>query len=285
MSAATTAISGGTTPSGGTALPGGTAVLSGDMAVLRSLRAMSDDMRDFLVPSAVPRVLHVPSPMEFLRDYVMPGKPVVFCSLTHDWPAMAAWDVPYLRCAGAYAWAAGALTWVGVTLIGTVELILSFWATDRRVAGDVEVTVNTTPNGLGDAVTPDPATGELLFVKPEERRMLLNAFLDQMEADEAAAALAAAAAASLIGVISSGESSSGGGTGCGGGCGGPAGGASDVMYFSHQNDCLRDVLKVLFKDVDPVFDFAAEALGTHVRVYVLFGGVILSVRNFVCGVY
>lgn len=99
------------------------------------------------------------------------------------------------------------------------------------MAGDTVITVDATPNGLGDAVTMDPATGEALFVKPEQRRMTLGAFLDHMEADVAEGAAAR------------------------------AGAGADVLYASHQNDCLRGELGALYGDVDAHIDFAQEVLG------------------------
>lgn len=86
-----------------------------DMSVLRSLRLMADDVRDFVAPSAVPRLLRRPSALEFLRDYAGPGRPAVFCGLIDGWRASEEWDVAYLRCStlgvarccGASRWRAG----------------------------------------------------------------------------------------------------------------------------------------------------------------------------------
>jgi jumonji domain-containing protein 7 len=78
---------------------------------------LSDSMRDFCVPTTVPRILR-PSPEEFYREYVAPAKPCIITDFSLDWKAMDEWSIPCL---------------------------------EKRL-GDSLLTVNVTPDGRADAV-------------------------------------------------------------------------------------------------------------------------------------
>lgn len=64
----------------------------------------------------------------------------------HDWPATRQWSVAHIQ---------------------------------ERYGASI-VSVNITPAGLGDAVVKDGRDGAEVFVKPQERRMPLSAFFEQL---------------------------------------------------------------------------------------------------------
>eukprot|EP00668_Euglena_longa_P031395 GGOE01040589.1.p1 GENE.GGOE01040589.1~~GGOE01040589.1.p1 ORF type:complete len:341 (-),score=73.42 GGOE01040589.1:53-991(-) len=105
-------------------------------------------MDPFLQLSEEARVHHVGhvtvanlSPLQFYRQFVAQSQPVILTDLCDDWPAVHRWSCDYLRAA----------------------------------LGCHEVSVNVTPEGLGDAVIDNQ------FVKPEERRMPFSRYLDLLE--------------------------------------------------------------------------------------------------------
>jgi len=112
-------------------------------------------LQDCLVAAAVegqelmgtfcPRVER-PTPVQFLRDFVLPNKPCVVTGLMDDWPAMRRWNDDYMR---------------------------------ERL-GDKQVSINVTPNGRGDAVTADG-----YFAMPEERSMRFDEFLIKLRDNSA----------------------------------------------------------------------------------------------------
>ncbi|CAM9872984.1 unnamed protein product [Discosporangium mesarthrocarpum] len=84
----------------------------------------------------------------------------------------------------------------------------------------IEVTVNVTPNGMGDSLIEQDGGG-MMFVKPEERRMAFEAFADMLS--------------------------------------NPLEHRGGIPYYSQQNDCLRTEFPKLAEDVPPFLDFAKEA--------------------------
>ena len=82
------------------------------------------DMRchiaDLDLGNAVDEVTGAIDPLVFLRDYVAPNKPLIIRGGVAHWPALTKWTRAHLEAA----------------------------------AGDALVTVDVTPNGRGDAVTP-----------------------------------------------------------------------------------------------------------------------------------
>ncbi|CAM9247938.1 unnamed protein product [Choristocarpus tenellus] len=130
----------------------------------------------------------MPSALTFFKDFVSKNTPVIIEGGMKSWRATRAWDLASLR----------------------------------QEQAKLEVTVNITPDGRGDCVVEQD--GALVFVKPEERRMTFDTFVD------------------LISNTS-------------GHCG--------VPYLSHQNDCLRADFPVLARDVEPCLGFAKEAFGNE----------------------
>ncbi|PNH11941.1 JmjC domain-containing protein E [Tetrabaena socialis] len=121
-------------------------------AVLDILQGVSRELRELDLGRRVDRVaLSELSPLRFATEYVGRNKPVVITGAIDGWPAMRRWGERYLRA---------------------------------HPAGQVEVTVDVTPNGRGDSVTAvaDPATGAVQhwFVTTHERRMTLRRFFDLM---------------------------------------------------------------------------------------------------------
>jgi len=78
-----------------------------------------------LIGSSCPRV-RAPSPLEFARDFVHQNRPCIITGAMDDWPAMSKWTDDYLL---------------------------------SKLAG-IEVSINVTPNGRGDAVAREPSGKE-----------------------------------------------------------------------------------------------------------------------------
>lgn len=170
-------------------------------ALQRGLIKLAENVQDLWVPPAVPRrAAESLSPLEFLRDFVAASQPVVLTNLrSEEWPCLDKWSDEYLL----------------------------------KAAGDLEVTVNLTPKGLGDFV--DPSSG--LFVKPLEERMRFGDFFqglllctrqDEGEGERDREEEAAA-----------------------------------VPYLSHQNDSLREQLPTLAGDVPRRVPLGLEAFGNE----------------------
>ena len=123
----------------------------------RPFYVLRREARGLYIPSVV-QTIDPPSALEFYRDYVAANRPVVIRN-AFQWPALDLWTNNYLNTA----------------------------------VGNEEVTVDITPDGYGDSIKdisgmlhPDIDFAYILglgtvFVKPEERRMKLSAFLAAME--------------------------------------------------------------------------------------------------------
>lgn len=157
----------------------------------RCLTRLAENVRDLWVPPEVPRrPFHSLSPLEFLRDHVAASQPVVLTDLpAEEWPCMTRWSERYLL----------------------------------EVAGEMDVSVNVTPCGLGDYV--DAASG--LFVKPLEERMRFRDFWALLTRRTQSPA------------------------------------RDGIPYLSHQNDSLRDQLPVLLKDVPSAVTLGVAAFGNE----------------------
>jgi len=110
----------------------------------RSLARLAKNTREFWLPRTVPRRRATDmSALEFVRDYIATSQPLVLTGLTErEWPCLRLWrDDEYLL----------------------------------KVAGDVEVSVNITPNGRADSVDQYG-----FFVKPCEERMPFREFWETM---------------------------------------------------------------------------------------------------------
>ncbi|XP_064625437.1 bifunctional peptidase and (3S)-lysyl hydroxylase JMJD7-like [Lineus longissimus] len=106
-----------------------------------ALNTLAQEAHELYLDPLVPILDHVPTALEFYRDWVAPNKPVLIKGVFDDWPALKCWDVEYLR----------------------------------EKIGSKEVTVTVTPNGYADAVS------EGKFIMPEERSMKFAGFLDIIE--------------------------------------------------------------------------------------------------------
>lgn len=117
-----------------------------------NVRSLCSDMRDFWQPlSAIPTVdAATLSPLEFYRRFVSKSVPVVLIN------AMESPDWAHVR---------------------------SHWTDEEyliEMTGDVPVTVDVTPFGLGDVVLGLDEQKEI-FVMPEERDMPMSEFLRILE--------------------------------------------------------------------------------------------------------
>mmetsp|Transcript_69360 Transcript_69360/g.119179 ORF Transcript_69360/g.119179 Transcript_69360/m.119179 type:complete len:424 (+) Transcript_69360:83-1354(+) len=111
-----------------------------------ALNQLSDDVSSLWCPRSVPRLATPPDAANFCK-FVVSSTPVVISHAIDNWPALTKWTLPYLseHCSN-------------------------------------PITVNVTPDGLGDAVKAVvEAGGARLFVKPEERVMDFSEFSRALE--------------------------------------------------------------------------------------------------------
>jgi jumonji domain-containing protein 7 len=91
----------------------------------------------------IPRISFPISPLEFYREFVSQNRPCIITgAIKSQWPAIRLWNNDYLR----------------------------------QKAGNVEVTVDVTPDGFGDHVVDDK-----YFVKPLQEKMKFGDFIDVIE--------------------------------------------------------------------------------------------------------
>ncbi|CAE8598501.1 unnamed protein product, partial [Polarella glacialis] len=112
--------------------------------VRRGLGRLARNTRDLLLPKQVPRrPASSIGALEFVRDFVAASQPLVLTDLpVQDWPCLERWTEAYLL----------------------------------EQVGDPEVSVNVTPNGLGDFVDEQGR-----FVKPLEERLRFRDFWGQLQ--------------------------------------------------------------------------------------------------------
>ncbi|CAF0861149.1 unnamed protein product [Didymodactylos carnosus] len=103
---------------------------------------LSRDARELYLETTSISRISVPTPLEFYRDYVSKNKPVIITNALNDWPALSKWSNSYLR----------------------------------EQLHDTRVTIDITPDGLGDAVKKHK-----YFVTPLEEKMKFNDFMDIIE--------------------------------------------------------------------------------------------------------
>ena len=116
-----------------------------DVAPLASIAAAASHVREYW-SGPVNRVdVSTLDELTFLREYVLPCRPVILQGAADDWPALTRWQG-----------AAGLLRFVAAG------------------GADALVTLNVTPGGRGDAVALD-SLGEEVFVKPLEVRTTFEA--------------------------------------------------------------------------------------------------------------
>ena len=61
-----------------------------------AFKELSEEAHDLYLPSWVRELEAVPSPLVFLREYVMPNIPVVIRGGVQHWPALVKWSDDYL---------------------------------------------------------------------------------------------------------------------------------------------------------------------------------------------
>lgn len=164
---------------------------------------LAAEVRDLWVPRgahAVPRLPAPPDPLDFLRAHVMMSVPCIVRGGMDgpEWSRARAWTIDSLAAR----------------------------------MGDAEVSINVTPDGLGDAVKREG--GAALFVKPEERRMPFSRFAELLRAGADA--------------------------------------AGEVVYLSEQNDNLRTEHAALVEDVPASVDWFARAVGCEPEALNLWVG-------------
>lgn len=176
---------------------------------LRLLKNLSRELTEIDLGSHIDEVDGAIDPLVFLREYVAPNKPLIIRGGVRHWPAMEKWTRDYME----------------------------------GLAGEIEISVDVTPNGRGDAVTPYgvDADGTPLrcFCTPQQRRMTLSGFLDlffttkqqqgQQQDDG-----------------SNSESS-----------------LVEVPYLQHQNSNLTVELPMLLDDVEHQLPWASRAFGSQ----------------------
>lgn len=158
--------------------------LTTSMNLPLALEGLTSCCSDHWSPHQVRRI-SVPEPLTFHRDYVARSTPVVVTGAVQTWKSMISWSLPHLA----------------------------------RVCGDREISVNYTPDGRADAVKFHD--GKRVFVKPEERKLTMSAFVADLQAQE----------------------------------------GEGVPYISRQNDSLRTEFPCMATDVPARVDFAATAFG------------------------
>ncbi|KAG2496262.1 hypothetical protein HYH03_005495 [Edaphochlamys debaryana] len=190
---------------------------------LAMLQSASRELRELDVGSSVDRVpLSELTPMRFATEYVQRNKPVIITGAIEAWPALRLWGERYLTA---------------------------------HPAAELEVTVDVTPNGRGDAITAaaDPATGALdrWFVTPHERRMRLPEFFRLMRETRARERRQK-----------------------------PGEMPREVPYMQHQNSNLTEELAALLADIAPGLPWAEEVFGGPPEATNLWIGDARSTTSF-----
>jgi Cupin-like domain len=106
------------------------------------LSELQENVSGLWAPRAVQRIRN-PTPEDFFRTYIATNTPVIIEGALSSWADAAQW---------------------------TTEALV-------HRAGELNVTVDVTPDGHGDCVKSN------LFVKPEERRMLFKTFMLNLQDD------------------------------------------------------------------------------------------------------
>ncbi|XP_021835271.2 lysine-specific demethylase JMJ32 [Spinacia oleracea] len=92
---------------------------------IEELETLWEEVRElsFGTSTEVERLHSPPSPVEFLRNYVMPNKPCIISNALEHWPALSLWSSDEYLC---------------------------------QALGSAKVSVHLTPNGRADSVVPNP---------------------------------------------------------------------------------------------------------------------------------
>ena len=66
-----------------------------------AFKTLYEEARDLYLPSRIRELNHAPSPVEFLREHVMPNIPLIIRGGVQHWPALTKWTEKYLtQCLG-----------------------------------------------------------------------------------------------------------------------------------------------------------------------------------------
>eukprot|EP00775_Hariotina_reticulata_P000189 gene189-381_t len=179
------------------------------------LKQLSCDIRDIDVGNHVDIITAPVDATCFLRDYVSRNKPVLIQGALQHWTALSTWSPE--------------------------QLVLQ--------AGHQQVSVDITPNGLGDAVTASEH-GDC-FCVPHKLQMSFAEFVQLFFAKETAADTTSSHDHHKV-----------------------------VPYLQQQNSNLTEELPVLLPDVDSQLDFAAEAFGSAPEAVNLWIGDERSTTTF-----
>eukprot|EP00002_Diphylleia_rotans_P015412 TRINITY_DN2991_c0_g1_i4.p1 TRINITY_DN2991_c0_g1~~TRINITY_DN2991_c0_g1_i4.p1 ORF type:complete len:188 (-),score=46.69 TRINITY_DN2991_c0_g1_i4:161-724(-) len=169
---------------------------------------LCSDANELFISSECAVIHEKPTPLQFMRDYVATNTPVLIKGGASHWSAVSKWTNNYLR----------------------------------RIAGDLDITVDATPNGYGDNIV--ETEDGLRFVKPEERRVKFAAFIDALERYR-----------SIVDDELDDD-------------------VDEVVYAQHQNSSFLTEFQPLWNDVDAEIDFASQAFNAAPEAvnfwYVLF---------------
>ena len=160
--------------------------MSSDMSdnvskIKSSLQHLSREAVDLYLGKSVSEVGRSPDPLQFYRDHVSHNRPLIIRGGISHWPALHRWSSQYLS----------------------------------DTLGDKEVTVTATPDGYADAAVGDN------FMMPEERRMNMNQFLQNIDNPD----------------------------------------DDEVLYIQKQNSNLTDEFREIMEDVDDEIEWASQAFG------------------------
>ena len=195
----------------------------------------AEDVR-YLWQKPIPILEHPPDPLTFCRDYVQASRPCIIQNAILD-------DS-------------------GNPLHLTLEDILS------KLGPGKILTVDATPDGQGDAVR-TTENGEEIFVQPQERQMSLEQFLKHLR--QTKTKKQSRAAKDMYGrpVVRLHTSNSGTNSGS---CSSLVLPDDFVVYYSRQNDCLRQEVPSLQNLFPPGIEWAREAFGTDLDAVNLWMG-------------
>lgn len=117
-----------------------------DNRIQVALDTLTEESRELYLPAWITELYSMPDGIQFLRDYVCRGLPLIIRGITAEMGCVQKWSSKFFR---------------------------------ETLAPDKEVKVAVTPNGLADGI--GERRGRQYFVMPEERTVPLHHFLDNLE--------------------------------------------------------------------------------------------------------
>ncbi|XP_068650907.1 lysine-specific demethylase JMJ32 [Aristolochia californica] len=108
-------------------------------SVRTAIEGLCQEVRELSLGTAIEHLEAAPSPLQFLRQFVLPNKPCIISNATRHWPALSAWTQDEYLC---------------------------------RALADREVSLHLTPDGRADALVPHPCSpSTLCFASAHVKRM------------------------------------------------------------------------------------------------------------------